>query len=409
MKFCAVFKRIAALAAALALLSVSASAFSDVDISGVIDGICRWKRGDSPTIYAALTAGDTNGDWFAKAAAELGIEGGEEYLERLEAYVRQKYSAQGGLDKVKATEWHRIAMAVSALGGDAENFGGVNLIEDGITNPLVPLEKQGINGIIWAVIAAESCGARVPSQRLDEIRGEIAKRQNADGSFSLRGSGDPDVTAMAIRALCGDERYASSVSTAAEALKKMQTPDGGFVSMGAENCESAAQAILALCALGENPRKNVERLLEYKNPDGGFAHIIGGRSDSMASVQALEALTEYEKAAKNPDGETIFESVGGAAVQLAQEPAEVKEEAAPTEIEAPASEQLLNEEPEKEKTEEEKAEKAAPSPEEKTAEVKEEAPPAEKAPEKGGGAKYAAIGLAAAIIIAALAVKFRKR
>lgn len=61
------------------------------------------------------------------------------YLAALQAYVEQKYRGAGTkLDRVKATEWHRISLAVLACGGDPTHFGkdadgsDINLIADGV-------------------------------------------------------------------------------------------------------------------------------------------------------------------------------------------------------------------------------------------------------------------------------------
>ncbi|MGN1098086.1 MAG: prenyltransferase/squalene oxidase repeat-containing protein, partial [Clostridia bacterium] len=270
------------------------------------------------------------------------------YLSRLESYVAEKYFNQGGLDSSKITEWHRIAITVSALGGDPANFGGVNLIKDGITEPVIPLDRQGINGLIWAVIAADRCGAEVPEETISAVCDSIVVRQNPDGGFSMRGDSDPDITSMAIRALAGKKGYSSYAALAGAALKGMQNSDGGFESMGEENCESISQAILALCALGENPESAAERLMAYRNPDGGFAHVIGGESNSMASVQAMEALIEYEKVIKSRQSKPV--------VSAAEPKAEIKEEVKNDEPTAEAEEIT---EPAEETPEEEEAE--APS------------------------------------------------
>ena len=72
-----------------------------------------------------LPAGQSSvADWYAIAMARCGIsEDYETYLTALKTYVESAYAESGGLSANKATEWHRVALAVTALGGDAAAFG----------------------------------------------------------------------------------------------------------------------------------------------------------------------------------------------------------------------------------------------------------------------------------------------
>ncbi len=86
-----------------------------------------------------LPAGQSSvADWYAIAMARCGIsEDYETYLAALKTYVESAYAESGGLSANKATEWHRVALAVTALGGDAAAFGTkpdgttIDLIADG--------------------------------------------------------------------------------------------------------------------------------------------------------------------------------------------------------------------------------------------------------------------------------------
>lgn len=327
MTYCAVYKVIAAAsAAAMLFCAVPAAAYTDV--AEAIGSVYNYKLESYD-----LSVSQAN-DWFAVASGRGGraLPG---YLEKLSAYVAEKYQSDGGLDRNKATEWHRVALAVKALGGDPTNVGGTDLLKDGVTEPLVALDRQGINGLIWAAIAAKDCGIEPP----ESVCAGLAQRQNEDGSFSLRGAGDPDVTAMAICALSGVPGYETVISAARTALEAMRLPSGGFASSGAENCESTAQVIQALCALGEDPERDIAVLMSYRNPDGGFAHLPGGKSNDMASAQAMLALVTYEQmpkaaAAIEPALETAAEPVivPEPTEQSAEAIVEPVEEAAPPEV-----------------------------------------------------------------------------
>ena len=63
-----------------------------------------------------LTAGDSVSDWLAIASGRAGLQR-PDYLRDLESYVTSMYRENGGLDRIKATEWHRAAVTVAALGG----------------------------------------------------------------------------------------------------------------------------------------------------------------------------------------------------------------------------------------------------------------------------------------------------
>ncbi len=327
MSFCVGIKRIAAAIIALCVTAVSAFA---ADLSG----ICAAHP------LSGLTPGESASDWMACASAAWGVtEGSRDYLSRLEAYVKEKYASQGGLDKNKATEWHRIALTVKALGGDPYDFAGVNLIKDGVTHPIVDLKRQGINGLIWAAITAQECGAVFDGElTLEGICGEIASRQNADGGFSLQGESDPDITAMAIRALWNVEGFRSYGELAWAALIAMKTEDGGYVSYGVENCESAAQAKLAFCSIGDLENAASVDLERYRT-DGGYAHVSGGGEDIIATAQALLAEARFdrlEKSAKAEKEEAAAKKTAAPEAERENTPESAKE-ASPREVNSPVN------------------------------------------------------------------------
>ena len=71
-----------------------------------------------------LTAGDSVSDWVAIAVSRAGTEGDTSaYRKALERYVTRMYREQGGLDRLRATEWQRTALTALALGADPTAFG----------------------------------------------------------------------------------------------------------------------------------------------------------------------------------------------------------------------------------------------------------------------------------------------
>lgn len=314
---------------------------SDDEALSVANGIIEWKKRSmglsgsdnllSPEYVSA--AGSPAGDWYPIGLGRLGIDDDYEmYLAALRENVTERYANDGGLDKIKATEWHRITLAVLALGGNPTSFGTdsegkpINLIADGVYNRK-NLGAQGINGLIWGLIALDAADFSVPDGAYytrDGIIAELLSLRFSDGGFAFSGDhSDPDITAMAIIALApyyGSEKAykvtfsgKETVTTVREAvdeallrLSGMQLETGDFRSYGLRNSGSVCQVIVALCSLGINPFEDGrfikngvtlwDGLMIYKNSDGGFiGNLSEGNmpSGSMAGEQALYAMAAF--------------------------------------------------------------------------------------------------------------------
>ncbi len=336
--------------------SLLASAQQDISsrISSAIDGIIEWKKDDVGSEKDGFLlndefltqAGTTAGDWYPIALGRLGItDNATGYLAVLNDLIDKRYATKDKLDRAKATEWHRIALATLASGGNPRRVGekgSIDLIADGTydrrdENGDGILGKQGINGFIWGLITLDSMYYEVPKDAFysrDDIILNILNRRLADGGWALTGEeSDPDITAMALQALApyynSEKNYeyldASSETIIKKArqaiddglsvLSELQLEDGDFSSWGTVNSESVSQVIIALCSLGIDPF-NDERfikgektlfdgLMKYKNSDGGFLHSFvfdndnptadPAKSNSMASEQALLALTSLKR------------------------------------------------------------------------------------------------------------------
>lgn len=314
---------------------------SDDEALSVANGIIEWKKRSmglsgsdnllSPEYVSA--AGSPAGDWYPIGLGRLGIDDDYEmYLAALRENVTERYAKSGGLDAVKSTEWHRITLAVLALGGNPTSFGvdadgkPVNLIADGVYNR-DNLGAQGINGLIWGLIALDAADFSVPDGAYytrDGIISELLSLRCPDGGFAFSGEhSDPDMTAMAITALApyyGSEKAykvtfsgKETVTTVREAvdeallrLSGMQLETGDFRSYGLRNSGSVCQVIVALCSLGIDPFSDIrfikngvtlwDGLMIYKNSDGGFiGNLSEGNmpSGSMAGEQALYAMAAF--------------------------------------------------------------------------------------------------------------------
>lgn len=319
------------------------------ELLSVADGIIKWKKqsmgiSDGESLLCekfTVLAGTSSGDWYPIGLSGLGRdENYIGYLASLKDNIERRYAEDGGLDRVKATEWHRTSLAVLASGGDPttlckdENGNTINLIADGVYNrgAVASLGAQGISGWIWGLIALDGRFYEVPDgayySREDIIK-EILCRQLKDGGFAMSGSvSDPDITAMAIQALApyyNDEKeYTYTLSEtgnvktatvravtdeALERLSALQLDTGDYRSWGLRNPGSVCQVIVALCSLGINPLQDArfikngktlwDGLMIYHMSDGGFASAVNeeenpssesGKSNSMAGEQALYAI-----------------------------------------------------------------------------------------------------------------------
>lgn len=265
-----------------------------------------------------LVPGEPVSDWMAIATGCSGDPVKRNaYLQGLEDYVTRQYANNGGLHRIKATEWHRISLAILALGGDPTVFGkdAINLIADGTYNFQMAdsLGLQGLNGWIFALITLDAAAYEVPENarftREDMLR-EILSAQTEDGGFGLSGSSaDVDITAMALQALapyCAENaEVAAAADRALDWLAAQQNENGGFTSWGSAAAEGTAQTVIALCSLGIDPRteerfiKNgnspVDGLMQYQTEDGMFRHTLDSEADIMATEQAALALIALDR------------------------------------------------------------------------------------------------------------------
>ena len=346
-------KRLASLLLALLLvlaccpvLSAQAAdgGYTREDIAWYMDGIVSWcakRLGVSEdAILSAQTAGYAAAgglDWYALYMYRAGYESDyAAYGSALEDAVSQKYQENGGLDRVRASEWHRTGLAATACGGDALAFGTnaagetINLVADGVYDrgKTEDLGAQGINGLTWGLLMLDSRGYAVPAGAADTretILTRILSAQSAERGFSLSGEGvSADLTAMTLQALAPyqnsthtftvtdkatgttvERTVSEAIELALGALSACQMENGGFGDDG-ESSESASQVIIALCALGIDPATDarfvkrggsvLDALLRFARPDGGFAHTLekgADGSNAMAGEQALGALTAY--------------------------------------------------------------------------------------------------------------------
>lgn len=265
------------------------------------------------------TFGSVGGEWLIMGLARSGLEISDEYYEiyfqNLCAYTAQ----QGGvLHAKKYTEYSRVILAVTAIGRDPADVGGFNMLQ-----PLADFEQtvfQGINGPIFALLALDSGNYEIPENTVGSTQATrdlyvdyIINAQLENGGWSLMGGeAEIDVTAMALQALANyqDRKdVAEAVEKGLAVLSERQNDQGGYQYNAAESVssESVSQVIVALAELGialDDPRfvKNgntlLDALMQFQQADGGFAHLMDGETDLLATEQAFYALVAANRVAQ---------------------------------------------------------------------------------------------------------------
>ena len=271
---------------------------------------------------AEPTFGSVGGEWLILGLARSGLEISDEYFETYFQNLSVYTAQQGGvLHAKKYTEYSRVVLAVTAIGKDPLDVGGFNMLL-----PLADFEQtvfQGINGPIFALLALDSGNYEIPENTADSTQATrdmyvdyILNAQLPDGGWSLMG-GEPeiDLTAMALQALAkyqDRKDVAEAIDKGLTILSERQNENGGYQYSAAEqaSCESVAQVIVALAELGislddsrfvKNGKTLLDGILQFRQADGGFSHLVDGETDLLATEQAFYALVAAKRLA---DGES---------------------------------------------------------------------------------------------------------
>lgn len=259
---------------------------------------------------------DKNGlsDWavFALARANALTEQQKQtYLASLKTLLEEK---KGILSKNRSTEYSRAALAVTALGIDADNVYGYSLLE-----PLSCYDftvQQGISGGIYALLVLDSAEYELPEApkgytqtTRENLVSYLLGRQLSDGGWAVSGKyADADTTAAVIAALFPYYKEETAVKEAVDAglckLSSMMSENGGYLSYGTENAESTAQVIVAMSIYGisldegsfvKGDNTILDGLFAFQLADGSFEHTKGGGFSQMATLQSLYALVAQKR------------------------------------------------------------------------------------------------------------------
>lgn len=280
-------------------------------------------------------------EWSILGLARAGIEVPENFYETYYASAYEKVQEQKSVTSRpwdnKVTETQRLALALTAIGKNPADVGGVNLLDyswnkETYWNGTVLGDMQGSNELIYALLAINAHASLKESrpesvtmteqQMIDKLLGVY---QAPEGGFGLSGpSFDVDITGMALQALAPYYNIREDVKTAVDKavthLSQAQGTDGSY-----GNPEATSQVIVALCTLGIDPDQDerfikvgsslVDGLLMYALEDGSFRHSMNGGSDGMATEQALYTLAALSRFYAEPRGNSLYNmndvSLGG--------------------------------------------------------------------------------------------------
>lgn len=265
---------------------------------------------DSGAAYLEGTFGDElvyGYEWYVinmlRAGKELGGVALENYYDSVVEEVKNWTTDE------KPTEIARVALALSAMGQDITDVGGVNLAAMLYNHPSL---DSGSNELIYALLALDARDIEIPADAKwtrDAIVNKLLAMQNTtNGGFGLfdNVTTSVDVTAMALQALAPYKSSNPAVATAMENgvnyLKNSMSSEYAFDN----NSNSTAQVLMALSILGIDPTvaangfgdasANMIKRIDTFAVAGanGFAYKYGEKVNNLATIQIMQALNAYK-------------------------------------------------------------------------------------------------------------------
>ena len=252
------------------------------------------------------------GEWsvmaLRKSSYELEDAYYQDYYDRL---CEKTVETKGKLSESRYTDYARVCLALCAIEKDATDVEGYDLMRP--ADEVAFVTQQGINGPVYALIAANVCGYELKSEQ--RYLTYILDSELEQGGFVLDGTmqdADVDITAMVLQALSfyqQDAEVKQTIDRSVDKLAELLQQQGGDTS-----AESVAQTMLALTSLGIDPLSDErftiadqnlgDALMTFRTEEHGFSHEAGEETNLMATEQALcalDALVLYQ------EGKTFYE------------------------------------------------------------------------------------------------------
>lgn len=250
---------------------------------------------------------DETDAWLVIAAARAGLELSTGYFAPYAARLREKVrETDGVLHETRAGENAYAALALAAIGEDASDFAGFDLLAP--LTDVAFVERSGVTGVAYALLALDCGGDAAAAQSARAAyTADLLERQKQDGGWSSGDlPADASVTAIVLQALApyqDDTAIGAAISRGLSCLSALQQTDGSFLAKGVKSAAAGAQVILALCALDiapfdgrftKNGRTALDALLEEQLPDGSFRSVEPA-SDLLTALSLL-ALSGAQRA-----------------------------------------------------------------------------------------------------------------
>lgn len=306
-------KLLSAMLALLLLFSVTASSLTPAQMT---QSLSQWLCANIGTAQAQGKI-DSYLDWsvFALSRSECHTLDAD-----YKAYIG---SALGkNMDQLALNDYARIALAAWAVGMNARNINGTNLIDC--------IEKTDFSqelftgSAAYALIALDVAESENQAART-ALKSILYSAQRDDGGFNayLKADasqywtmdGETDSTGIVLQAIAPykDEPQAATLIAKADAfLRNNQMSNGGFGSWGSASAESTAMVLAGLCAVGKDPdgyvkegKSMIDALSAFVNEDGGGRNY-NGSSDIMTTYQMLMGLSAYDRFKNGKEG--LFEA-----------------------------------------------------------------------------------------------------
>lgn len=285
---------------AVILMLLTACGSGNID---AVDSLYKIQRNTVEILMEQVpepTINSVGGEWTVIALVKSENEIDEGYIQRYYDRVSSIVSSQNGDVGSRFTDYARVSLALTAIGRSPEDICGYNLL-DAVNNDYDFVVSQGINGPVYALIAANECGYELNEKSELKYLDYILDQELDTGGFSFDKSStamDVDITAMVLQALSkyqDNENVKNATDRAVASLSKAIKKDSGY-----DSSEAYSQVIIALTILGINPMSDdrfsidgqsiVDELMNFALEDGTFCHEADGKSNLMATEQALCAL-----------------------------------------------------------------------------------------------------------------------
>lgn len=192
----------------------------------------------------------------------------------------------------------KLALAVTAAGGDPTAFGDLDLltmVQDGL-NTDTNIYGSGLYDHAYAILALTANHIAVPEAAITAA----VDAQASNGGWAWDGStapenADSNTTAMLVQALVASGNADSDAVMQAQAfLESVVTPAGAAYAVGADaDGNSTALVLQAMIALKADTAGLASALLMFQNADGSFFYMANDMTPNLfTTVQAVPAAAK---------------------------------------------------------------------------------------------------------------------